>query len=306
MLYWLITIILAYFFFSLAFLGDKLVLAGSSLSAGGQAKPVSYTFYVGFLNILTIFIIPFVGFSIPSASQFFWIILDAIIYIAGLYAMFVALEKFEVSTVMTTIGAIQPVFILFLTWSIWGFKAMSGLEMLAFLLLLAGTFIISFKKSASATGDYLKIAVLAAALFSLDYILQKVVFVDMSFWQGFVWIRIFSFLFSLVFLLRRSWRKEIFQKKTIGNKKTQAIFFCTQTSGGLANFLQSLAIFLVPTGFLPIINSLRGIQYVFLFLMTLFLTFFFPKILKEEISKKALAQKAVSIILIVAGLALLI
>lgn len=299
MFYWLITIIIAYFFFSLAYLGDKLVLTSAP-------KPVSYTFYVGILNILTIFLLPFVSLGTPSALQFFWIILDAIIYIAGLYAMFVALEKFEVSTVMTTIGAIQPVFILFLTWFIWGFKAMSGLEMLAFLLLLAGTIIISFKKSASATKDYLKVAVLAAALFSLDYILQKVVFTGMPFWQGFVWIRIFCFLFSLVFLLRRSWRKEIFQKKTIGNKKTQAIFFFTQSSGGLANLLQSLAIFLVPAGFLPIINSLRGIQYVFLFLMTLFFTFFFPKILKEEISKKAVVQKIVSIILIVAGLALLV
>jgi hypothetical protein len=110
----------------------------------------------------------------------------------------------------------------------------------------------------------------------------------------------------LVFLLSRNSRKEIFEKKGILDKKTMSLFICSQASGGLANILQSFAIFLAPVAFLPIVNSLRGVQYIFLFLMTLFLSIFFPKILKEEISKKIIFQKIVSIILIVAGLALLV
>ena len=39
--------------------------------------------------------------------------------------------------------------------------------------------------------------------------------------------------------------------------------------------------------------------------MTLFISYFFPKILKEEISKKIIIQKIISIILIAIGLTML-
>ena len=113
-------------------------------------------------------------------------------------------------------------------------------------------------------------------------------------------------MFVLFFLIKKSSRKEIFSKQIISDKKTQAVFLGAQLCGGAANFLQSFAISLTPFAFLATVNSLRGIQYVFLFLITLFLTVFFPKILKEEISKGILIQKIIAIVLIVAGLALLV
>jgi hypothetical protein len=114
------------------------------------------------------------------------------------------------------------------------------------------------------------------------------------------------FLFALIFLLSKANRKDIFKKQNILNKKTGTIFVFTHLSGGTANILQSLAISLAPIAFLPIVNSLRGVQYAILFLLTLLLSFFFPKILKEDISKKIIIQKSISIILIVIGLAILV
>jgi succinate-acetate transporter protein len=92
----------------------------------------------------------------------------------------------------------------------------------------------------------------------------------------------------------------------VSNKKTQVAFLFAQASGGLGNFLQSFAIFLAPVAFLATINSLRGIQYVFLFMMTLFITLLFPKILKEKISRRIVFQKIISIIIIGVGLAILV
>lgn len=300
MISWLLVIISAYFFFGAASLGDKVVLAG-------KPAPKAYTFYVAVSGVFAVFLMPFVNFAVPNGSQLGWVILEAFVYTAGLYAMFSALERFDVSRVMATIGATQPIFVLFLAWLFWGFQATTKTEMLAFIMLLAGTVIISFKKNAASTSEYLKITILAAIIFSLDYILQKLVFLGTPFLQGFIWMKIFSFLFVLLFLLSKKSRKEIFGKQTILlDKKTRVLFLCTQASGGAASLLQSAAIFLAPVGALPIINSLRGIQYIFLFAMTLFLSFFFPKILKEEKSKKAIAQKIISIILIILGLAILV
>ena len=182
---------------------------------------------------------------------------------------------------------------------------MRATDILAFIILLAGSSIISFEKNIKISGDYLRIILFSAFMFSLDYIFSKMVFLNQPFWQGLIWMRIFSFILVLSFLFRAGFRKEIFKKQNLLNKKTGIIFFGGQASGGAANVLQSFSIFLAPMVFLPVINSLRGIQYIFIFFMTLFLSFFYPKILKEKISTSLIIKKIISIILIVLGLAVL-
>jgi len=299
MISWLLVIILAYFLFSLVSLGDKLIL-------DGKPNAVVYTFYVGFFTIFLFLIIPFINFGFPSSGTFLWIILEAVVYLLGLYLMYTAVEKFDVSKVITTIGATQPIFVFALTWIFWGSQMMKTTNIIAFIFLVLGSIIISVGKNIKLTREYLKITTLSSLMFSLDYVFSKFVFLDQPFLQGFLWTRIFIFLFSLLLLLSAKNRKQIFQKKVISNKKTNLFFAFTQMTGGGANILQYFAIFLAPVAFLPIINSLRGIQYVFLFIMTLFMSFFLPKILKEETSKKAVIQKIISIILIAIGLALLV
>lgn len=299
MLMWLVVIILAYLFFGLASLGDKLVLTG-------KPKPKSYTFYVGVFGIFVILFIPFIKFGFPNNAGLTWIILDAIVRILGMYTMYTALERFDVSKVVATIGATQPIFIFILTWVFWGAQTMPLMDILAFVILLTGSIIISIDKNLKITRDYLKITIFSSVMFSSDYIFAKLVFQNQSFLQGVVWTGIFIFLFVFVFLLTKKSRKEIFAKKMVLNKKTEKSFLFAQLSGGLANFLQSYAIYLAPVAFLATVNSLRGIQYVFLFIMTLFISLFFPKILKEKVSKSIIFQKVISIVLIAIGLAILV
>ncbi|MCX6720655.1 MAG: EamA family transporter [Candidatus Staskawiczbacteria bacterium] len=299
MILWLLIAILAYLFFGLASFGDKLVLAG-------KPKPNSYTFYVGALGLFVVLLIPFVSLRLPNQQELIWVILDAIVHVAGLYTMFVALEKFEVSKVVSTIGATQPIFIFIFTCFFWGPQIIPAMDILAFVLLFLGSVVISFEKTPQITISYLKVTIFSSLMFSLDYIFSKFVFLGQSFLPGVIWIRIFVFLFVLVLLISKKSRQDIFCHQLVSDKKTQISFFCAQAFGGIANFLQSLAISLAPIIFLATVNSLRGIQYVFLFIITLFFSYFFPRVLKEELSKRIIIQKVVSIILIVAGLAILV
>jgi len=296
---WLLVIILAYLFFGFASLCDKLVLAG-------KPKPNSYTFYVGVFGLFAILFIPFTKFGFPNPAALTWIILDAIVHIIAIYSMYVAVKKFDISRVIATIGATQPIFIFALTPLFWGPQNMLSTDILAFVLLLAGSILISIEKNIKVTADYLKITLFSSLMFSLDYIFLKFVFLSQPFLQGIIWIMIFIFLFALALLLRKSSRKEIFEKKMILNKKTQTVFALAQVFGGAGNFLQSFAISLAPIAFLATVNSLRGVQYIFLFLITLFISLFYPKILKEELSRRIIIQKTISIILIAIGLAILV
>lgn len=298
MMYWLFVAILAYLFFGLGSFGDKLVLEG-------KPKPKSYTFYVGVFGLSSLLLIPFASFSFPSSIALVWLILNAIVRILGIYAMFVALEKFDVSRVMATIGATQPIFIFALTWVFWGPQIMTLSDIIAFALLFLGSVVISIEKNVKVTEGYLLITTFSSLMFSLAIVFTKLVFENQDFVQGTVWMCIFVFLLSLVFLLSKNSRKEIFARKIVSNKKTQKAFLLAQISGGVANFLQGYSIYLAPVVFLAIINSLRGIQYIFLFVITIIFSVFYPKILKEDLSRTVVIQKIISIILIVAGLATL-
>lgn len=297
---WLLIAVIAYIFFGISSFGDKLVLSG-------KPKPKSYTFYVGVFGLVSLLLIPFAGnFGLPSATGFFWIVLDALVRVLGVYTMFKALERFDVSRVMATIGATQPIFIFLLTCIFWGPQAMATGDIIAFALLFMGSVIISIEKNISITGDYLKITILSSIMFSLDYVFAKFVFLNQPFLQGIIWIGVLIFILVLFLLITKESRKEIFQKKMVSNRRTQMAFVLAQASGGAANLLQGFSIALAPVAFLAVINSLRGIQYVFLFFITVFVSFFYPKILKEELSKKIILQKIVSIILIAVGLGILI
>ena len=131
------------------------------------------------------------------------------------------------------------------------------------------------------------------------------VFLRQAFLQGTIWIGIFNLLLVLTFFFNKNFRKEIFSKNSAPDKKTLSVGLLTQLAGGAATFSQNFAISLAPVYSLAIINALRGIQYGFLFLITLFFSGFFPNILKERISKRIIIQKTIALLLIVLGLVLL-
>jgi drug/metabolite transporter (DMT)-like permease len=280
-------------------LGDKLILAG-------PAGPKSYTFYGGIIGISMVVLLPFIQLRWPTPTAFPWIIAESIIYLFGLYLMYSALEDFDVSKVAATMGAAMPIFVLGLTWVFLGERIIKPTNILALLLLILGSFIISIGKKMKPTKGFLKITLAASFVFALDYVITKIVFLQEPFLLAFFWMRIFTFLFSLFLLLSKKNRRIIFGKKSFANKKIMTILALTYAAGGAATLLQAFAISLTPPAFLPILNALRGIQYAFVFLITLFLSIFLPKILKEGISLRIVTQKIISIIFIASGLALLV
>lgn len=300
MLFWLFIIILSYLFFSLASFGDKLVLSH-------HLKPVYYIFYVGLLSLLVLLLIPFVGFYAISLKALLWVFLASLSFMGGLYFLYSAVEKFEVSRVTPIVGSFQPLIVLFLSWLFWGDQVFNTVHLVAFFILLIATFIISFEKKLKLTKGLLALSLSASLLVALNVVLLKVVFSHISFFQTIIWMGLVNFIVALFFNIRSGVIKELLNnKKEANSKKGLALVIATQSAGGVAGLLQNAAIFLAPASSLAIINALRGVQYVFLFLITLFFSSFYPKIFKENISKKVIIQKVASILLIVLGLAILV
>jgi len=82
----ILIVILSYLFFSFSFFSDKLVLSG-------PPHPRLYTFYVNMLSGMVVFLLPFIGFHLPPLSSVLWIVLDGVVYVVGMYILFLILAK---------------------------------------------------------------------------------------------------------------------------------------------------------------------------------------------------------------------
>ncbi|MDD2696583.1 MAG: hypothetical protein PHE52_00280 [Candidatus Pacebacteria bacterium] len=298
---WLTITILAYFILAIVFLVDKYLLTKA------LPNPKVYVFYVGTLGLLALVLAPFIGFYIPEKSQIILALSAGSSFIFGLFWLYRTLRIFEASRVVPAVGGLTPLFTAGLIYiSSGGKEVLSCQEMIAFVLLVLGSILINLQKEKMINLRSFGLSLFTAFFLSLAFVLTKYVYLDQPFWNGFIWRSIGGFLMALIFfIIFPEIRKEIFKKREKIDKKSTFVFLINQAAGGGAAILQNFAIFLAPLVYISVIHALNGIQYVFLFIFSLFLSLKFPQIIKEEISKEIIFQKISAIILIGLGLVLI-
>jgi len=134
---WLIISIFAYFLNALAGLIDKILLKKSI------PEPVVYTFYVGVLSLIALVLIPW-GFQYPGLNLLLTSLLAGFIFIFALWLLYTLLKKEEVSRIIPLVGGFSSVFV-FLSASLFSLERLSSRQILAFIIILIGGFLISLK-----------------------------------------------------------------------------------------------------------------------------------------------------------------
>ena len=297
---WLIVAILAYLILALVFLIDKYLLVQSI------PDPKIYAFYIGILGFVVLLLVPFINFYLPTPWEALLAFISGASFIFGIFWFFKGLKLFESSRIVPAVGGILPIFTFLLIYIFSkGKETLNPVGFLAFILLLLGSFLITYQKNKKISLDSLRISIIAAFFLAISFVFAKYVYISSSFLVGLVWIRGGGILGALLFLLNPSFRRGIFKEKIALQKKTALIFLSNQAAGGGGNILQNWAVALAPLSYVAFINALQGIQYLFLLIFAVFLSLRFPKILKEEISKEILFQKVIAILLIGGGLVLL-
>ncbi len=308
---WLILTILSYLMLAIVNLGDKFIV--DKLLKDGKA----YAFIVGFLSSFVLIFSPWF-LEWPGFFVFFISILSGIFFILALWSMFEALKRDDASRVVVVVGSVIPVFTII--FSIFFLKENFSInQWIGIFFLIIGMLIISFlisnkkkiplflKKIYSVLSlkykkNWIFLAILSALCYSLFFIGSKYSYQNQEFFSAFIWIKIGGLFISLFFLLDEKSKKEIlnnFKKKNKKNGPNKFFVFINQFLGAAASLIQSYAIYLGPVA---IINALQGVQYAFLLILGIFFSIFFPKILKEDISKSVLIKKILAIILIAIGL----
>lgn len=306
---WLILAILAYFILALVNILDKFLL--------DKVLPSSraYTFLVGSVGVIVFAFSPWF-LEWPGLNSFLFNIIVGALFPAALLLFYKALKESEASKALVLIGGLMPCFTLLFSVLFLGDK-FSLYQWLSIVFLLVGIFIISWMPEKVRFLDkifvFLKVkkkpaklsfltAVGAAFLFALFFVGNKYAFNNQTFFSAFIWIRGGSFLFVLCMLFSKKSRKVIFSNIKNMKIKKSSLFFANQGLSAIGFFLQNLAISLTSVA---LVSALQGVQYVFIIILGVLFTLFYPKVVKEDISRKIIIQKIVAVIFIAIGLYLL-
>jgi drug/metabolite transporter (DMT)-like permease len=303
---WLYIVIFAHLVFAVTAIIDKFLVSKTSL------KPAAYAFYVGLLSIFVLVLIPF-DFSFIPLEHIIISFVAGALFTFSLLFLYQAFEKNDVSKIAPIYGAAAPIFTLILAFIFLG-ERLAGSQIIAFSVLVAGGIMLASSFSPRTTTKHnvhsvaarglagASKAVFAGLLLGASFVFSKFIYNNYSFINSFIWLRSGSFLGALLMLLSPDNRRAIWR----ANKKTKA------KTGGLVIFNKLLGAggfialnFGIYLGSVTLANTLQGIQYLFLLILTIVLSKKLPEIIKEKISLSNIIPKLIGIMLIGLGLVIL-
>ncbi len=319
---WLFVAVSSYFINAGVYVADKFLLSKKIHSS------VTYAFYVGIWSIFNFTLLIFAPW-VPTFRELSIDLLAGLLFLVTLIFWYKALHQSEATRVVPIVGALTPIFSFALSFIFLG-QSLGERQLLAFLILIYGGILVSVRRTKfyalkeimesakNIFGDLLGgihaqyrpthrliiNSTVSALFFAGYYVLIKYIYLHQPFIGGFVWSRLGTFLGVLLILFVPSWRKHIVEHRKEAKRPKNLSFFLGVRILAAAAFI--MLNWAVSLGNVAMINALQGTQYVFLFLLILFLSAKYPKIIKEEMGGGVLLQKIIGVMLVSTGLYMLI
>ena len=262
---------------------------------------INYVFWLGGMSIFGLAVIPF-GFSWPKPTVATLAFATGILDLAATYLYYAVLQHSEASASVAVMGGFSTawtvIFAALLLPVFVGKGQVSGL-----VALVAAGFLMFFSEHAHVNLPRLvPKVVLAAAIFGLENVLQRIVFQRASFVSGFVFISLGTFSTALLLLGRSGWRRQIFTATEKARESSRIAYFLNRFMNGLGSFLIFYAISLTHPA---IVDALAGVRYTVVFVGAFALSRLCPSVLNEDFHGWTLAGKLSGTGLVATGLALL-
>jgi len=293
---WIPIAVSSFFLFAIVSILDSIILKNYI-----KNELVYLIFNKILLGLLALILIFFVGLEIQNLTQLILSLVAGIIFFYGLLPAMKAF-KIEEPSRMAPLWNLVPMFVLILS-TIFLNERLSQLQYLGFAFLVVGGVMISTQKLKNLKlSKGFCLMLLTAIIFSIYFILNKFIFSTTDFWHSFILIRIGTLVAAVLPLFIPKYRKEVIvtiKRISVTAKSFVASHVILDLS---AIALMSYAIFLDSVS---LVNASESLQSVFTFIIALFLTWKFPRILKEKVNKKIIIQKIVSILIIAIGLCLI-
>lgn len=298
---WLIIAILAPLLWGITNFIDKFLISKHFQSNTGTL--IIYSSLIGLPVAILIAIFKPQVLSLNFITAIF-IILNSFLYISYLFPYFKALSKADTSVVVS-IFQTCPVFSYFLALLVLK-ETLSRIQIVGSLLIILGAIGISLnikKGKIHLTREVLLLQLLASFIIALNYLFFKFFAIQLDFWTVSFWQYLGFVLFGLIILtFVKSYRRDFLSSFKNNSKEIIGLNTINETLNITATIIFTFATLLAPLAIVWVIN---GFQPVFVFLIGVLLTLFFPHLIKEDITKKIILQRVLFIILMGIGTYLL-
>ena len=294
---WLFYAILSYALYSVTNFIDKFLVEKQTY------EPVTLIILGGFLSFfVALLLFVWKGFPVVEQLQIFLLILIGILLSFYCLPYFKALLLEDTSRVVP-LFQFFPIFVLVLSY-IFLKQTLTANQLLGFGFITAGGFILGSERLSIKVFRLRKsfwYMMLSSFLYALTSILFKFVTVT-DFWVSMSYQTLGITLGAFLLLLFKPYRRIFLKDITHLKKKTAAVLAVSQCITLGADFSYFFAITLASAA---LVSVMQGTQPVFVMLYGLLLTLFFPKIIKEDISRKTLGIKIAAIFILFVGIVLI-
>jgi len=305
---WILIAIVGQIANGFAFVIDKILLKHAF------KRSATYAGMVGLLSAVSLVLIPWVK-AWPGGGDLLLAILCGITFMAALWTFFAALSRGEASRVVPIISALIPIMTLVGTFAFLG-ERLSSKQLIGFGLLIVSTILLSGGKAQSRlTKATIGLCVLSALLFAVSSVSGKAVYDSAGFLGGFVTTRIVAAITALLMALlidplsgaeMLSIVKGGKKKKkgeTISGSSAAKLALIGQTLGGIGFITLQYAISL---GSASIVNALQVMQFALLVVVAFILKNKAQTLLGETLNRSVIFLKAIALVVMAVGLALVV
>lgn len=281
---WLYFTLVAYLINAVAFVVDKYLLSYR------VPKPFAYAFWMAILSSVVVFIIPF-GVSVQSAGYIAIALASGGAFFIGLIFLYNAIRASDISIASTMSGVATAIFSYLVSVPL--LHESTDLSNIAVLMaLISGMFFVG-----RVDRKVWSRAIWAGIFFGISFPLLKLSFDSSNFINGIFWTRVGFILVALLSLVFPRIRQEALWFARNTGSRTVTLFIGNKILAGIGFLILYYAIRL---GEVSTINSLLGLQFLFIFIIAIFLRSKIPRI-EENIDRRHILQKLIGIGLITIG-----
>ena len=276
---WVYFVLISQGIWSVTSVIDKIVI-----SRGYIKNPLVYIVLNGLTNVLLLFLLPFVSFEPLNLFDFGVLLLSGAMFTASVILYYRAVQYEEISRV-AMLFQLAPVFVLILSYFVLGEKLTQN-HFIGFLLLLSAGIIVSYKKIGAKLSRAFYYMLASAVFAAVSFIAAKHIFNATGFWSAFLWLRLSGFT-SLFVLLSPSTRSQFAGTFKKMKNKAKGLLGFKMVIDFSSFIFAGLAMVYAPA--IALISALASSALpLFVFILTLVTSFYFPKLVKEEINKKTM------------------
>lgn len=209
--------------------------------------------------------------------------------------------KIDEATFVVPFYQTVPIFGFILAYFILG-ETLTRTQIFASIAILFGALVLSFdiqNKSIRFKKKVVILMITASLFYAISDVLFKFVAIERGFWISTFWSLVGKVLIGIVFFtFISSYRKQFLNLLKKAKAKILYLNSINETITILADSTSQYAILLAPVVLVLLVNSF---QPLFVFIIGIAITLFFPKIGRESMSKSVLIQKSLGICIIVLG-----